>query len=140
MKRCILISLLLVLLLCLPSCSKLILDMAEITDQDNEPGLAQNKKTTVLTMHDLMVIKLAGDYLKKNGESVEFDETEMILHYEHNDSVYLPVIHGKHVEYSEPYLEVIMYEKKDTEGSQCHICYIVYMTEGGEVLGYNKVK
>lgn len=104
----------------------------------DEPSISQKKQASILTMNDLMVIKLAADYLKEQGETVEFDETEMILHNEHKDTVLLPVIHGEHIEYSDSYLEVVMYQNTSSGETPCRVCFTVYMSENGKIIGYNK--
>ena len=131
-----LIAILFILLL--SNCSKL--SSSAIQDLSINPTQEEQvKKTSVslLNMTDLEIIKKTADYLKSRGETLTFQETEINYFHNETESVVCKDDEGRDVVYKGDYLQIIYYPHPDTGGKEQH-CIIVFMGEGGKVLGYCK--
>jgi len=103
------------------------------------PQEEQLKKTSVslLNMTDLEIIKKTADYLKSRGETLTFQETEINYYHNETESVVCKDDEGRDVVYKGDYLQIKYYPHPDAGGKEQY-CIIVFMGEGGKVLGYCK--
>jgi hypothetical protein len=121
------------------SCNYLPIDTQEKSESDSiAHDAAFSSSSFLLHMDDLKAINLAANYLKELGEPVTFQETYIEYHDAGESALNIALSGGKNVDYVGDYLEVRLYQSDDETGSPCEHCTIVYISQDGKILGYNK--
>gem|GEM_PF-2764362 len=104
--------------------------------QDSPEDEAEQTHSTIYTLSDLEIIKKSADFLKSHGEKVYFEESMItVLHADEKT----PICIGpdeKEVFYQGDYMEVRLYP--DPDNGDDPDCTIVYLSDKGNVLGYEK--
>ena len=80
------------------------------TDETSE---VREGHSTILFMTDLEIIKRATDHLKKRGEKVAFDETEISVHHSEKVELIFYDVSGKAVIHKGDYMRIVLYPPKN---------------------------
>ena len=93
---------------------------------------------TFLThMDDLKAINLAANYLKEQGETVNFQETYIEYHDAEAATAHISLADGINIDYLGDYLEIRLYQTDHPEQNTTDHCIVIYITHDGKVLGQN---
>ncbi len=103
------------------------------TDETSE---VREGHSTILFMTDLEIIKRATDHLKKRGEKVAFDETEISVHHSEKVELIFYDVSGKAVIHKGDYMRIVLYPPKKPSNHEYNKCFSVYLDQDGKTLGY----
>ena len=96
----------------------------------------QEGHSAVLFMTDLEIIKRATDHLKKHGEKVAFEETEISVHKSEKKALIFYDVSGKPITHKGDYMRIVLYPSKKSLNHEYNKCFTVYMDQNGNTLGY----
>jgi|SRR5690554_6579203 hypothetical protein len=123
-RKSIAITLVLTILI-LPSCSS--------------PVPTVETQSRLTHMDDLKAINLAANYLKEQGETVQFEETYIEYHDAGTTAAHIALEDGETLEYPGEYLEIRFYQKDESKQNPYGQYTVVYITQGGKILGQNSL-
>ncbi|NLO82354.1 MAG: hypothetical protein GX094_04755 [Clostridiales bacterium] len=92
--------------------------------------------SAILFMTDLEIIKRATDHLKKRGEKVAFEETEISVHRSEREALIFYDVSGKPITHKGDYMRIVLYPSKKSLNHEYNKCFTVYMDQNGNTLGY----
>lgn len=107
----------------------------DISDDLTQKEHIVESSTSILNMTDLEIIKKTADYLKSRGETLIFEETEITYFNNETENLVCKDDKGQDVFYQGDYLQIKYYPHPNAEDNKC---IIVFLGEGGKVLGYCK--
>jgi uncharacterized protein YcfL len=96
----------------------------------------QEGHSAVLFMTDLEIIKRATDHLKKHGEKVAFEETEISVHKSEKKTLIFYDASGKAVIHKGDYMSIVLYPPQKPSNREYSKCFTVYLDQNGNTLGY----
>lgn len=108
------------------------LDVYHPNDTDNDE--AHEGYSAIMFMTDLEIIKKATDYLKKCGEKIAFEETEISFHHCDAETVICTDPKGNNITYKGDYLKIVFYPPR--KYPEYNKSFTVYLDQDGNALGY----
>lgn len=119
------------------SATPLALDVAHTgDDHDHE---TREGYSAIMFMTDLEIIKRAADHLKKHGEKVAFEETEISIHRCDDEMVICTDSKGNGITYKGDYLKITLYPPSKPSPPEYKKQFTVYLDQKGNVLGYTSL-
>lgn len=97
----------------------------------------QHKSISILNMSDLEIIKKSSDFLKSCGKTLIFEETRILYENNLDTNVLCKNKDNKDVSYKGEYLAIYFYPHAKMQEQENIL--IVYIGDGGQVLGYREV-
>lgn len=104
---------------------------------DNINLEAQQRRTSILYISDLEIIKKSGDYLKSCGETLLFEETEINYLSNSEPAKLCKDEKNQDIYYQGDYLVINFYPPYTEETNKDIL--VVYLAEEGGILGYERV-